>query len=51
MQNESLILTCFDSFVCCQLPIVNQYKQLRLETSWLIMGGTYQINRLMDLLH
>ena len=46
MQNGSLTSTWFDPFVVHFL--VNHCKQLRLETCWLIMGGTYQINGLLD---
>ena len=46
MQNVSLISAYFDRFVVDFL--VNHCKQLRLETCWLITGGTYQINGLMD---
>ena len=46
MQNGSLISTYFDPFVVHFL--VNHCKQLRLETCWLITGGTYQINGLLD---
>ena len=30
------------------LFLVNHCKQLRLETCWLITGGTYQMNGLLD---
>ena len=46
MLNGSLISTYFDPFVVHFL--VNHCKQLRLETCWLIMGGNYQINGLLD---
>ena len=38
--------TYFDPFVVHFQ--VNHCKQLRRETSWLITGSTYQINRLTD---
>ena len=46
MQNGSLISAYFDSFVVHFLG--NPGKQLRLETCWLIIGSTYQINGLLD---
>ena len=46
MQNGSFISTYFDLFVVHFL--VNPCKQLRLETCWLITGGTYQIDGLLD---
>ena len=46
MQNGSLILKYFDPFVVHFL--VNHCKQLRLETCWLMMGGTYQSSGLLD---
>ena len=46
LQNGSLILRYFDPFVVHFL--VNHCKQLRLETCWLMMGGTYQSNGLLD---
>ena len=45
MENESLISTYFDPVIVHFL--VNHFKQLRLETCWLIMGGTYQIKGLL----
>ena len=42
----SLIWIYFDSFFVHFL--VNHCKQLRLETCWLIMGSTYQSNKLLD---
>ena len=42
----SIISTYFDPFLVHFL--VNHCKQLRLETCWLIMGGNYQINGLLD---
>ena len=46
MQNGSLISAYFDSFVVHFLG--NHCKQLQLETCWLIIGSTYQINGLLD---
>ena len=46
IQNGSLISTYFDLFVVHFL--VNHCKQLRLETCWLIIGGIYQINGLLN---
>ena len=48
LQNGSLISTYFDPFVVHFL--VNHCKQLILETCWLITGGTYQINGLLNYL-
>ena len=45
MENESLISAYFDPVIVHFL--VNHFKQLRLETCWLIMGGTYQIKGLL----
>ena len=46
MQNGCLISTYFVPFVVHFLVI--HRIQLRLETCWLIMGSTYQINGLLD---
>ena len=46
MQNGPLISTYFASFVVNFL--VNHFKKLRLETCWLITGGTYEINGLLN---
>ena len=46
MQNGSLILKYFDPLVVHFL--FNHCKQLRLETCWLITGGTYQIYGLLN---
>ena len=46
IQNGSLISTYFDLFVVHFL--VNHCKQLRLETCWLIIGGIYKINGLLN---